>query len=165
VRRFWVASHRSLVIALYPPCPFPHWAPCHRYRRSTCNPPHKQLLVGLEVGGVLSSVVCHSFVVLCCSFVVVHRLSYIVRSLSSIVCCTLFVPRLFLIVHRLLYVVHSLFVPCRSSSVVRHSFVIVHRLSYIIRSLSSVVHQLASIIPTYPPCEQWLAVAGVGADM
>jgi hypothetical protein len=114
VRRFWVVSHHSLVVASYPPCPFPRCAPRCRYRHSTHNPPHEQLLIGLEAGGALLSVVCHLFIVICCrSFVVIRRLSFVVRSSSSVVIrsssfvvyCTSFV-RL-----RPLYVVHlSLFV-------------------------------------------------------
>jgi hypothetical protein len=119
VRRFWVASCRSLVVVSYPPCPFPRCAPRCRYCHSTRNPPHEQLLVGLEAGGVLSSVVCHSFtivvhlllsvvvhlllsvvvhlllsvVVHLLLSVVVHLLSSVVICLSSVVCRTLFVHR------------------------------------------------------------------------
>jgi hypothetical protein len=106
VHRFWVVSHCSLVIASYPPCPFSHCAPCHHYRHSTCNPPHKQLLVGLEAGGALSSVIHHLFIILCCSFVIVHHLSYIICLLF--VCC------------HLLSFVHCLVLFVGSSSVVCH---------------------------------------------
>jgi hypothetical protein len=140
VRQFWVASRCTLVVASYPPCPFPCCAPHHRYRCSTRNTPHEQLLIGLEAGGALLSVVCHSFVVLC-------------HSLLSVVHCLLYIIRLSL------SVIHCL------PSVVCRSFVIVSCQLYIVHSLSSVVCRLASIIPTYPPCEQWLTVAGVGADM
>jgi hypothetical protein len=77
-----------LSLCRIPPAPLPC---CALHCCSTHNPPHEQLLVGLEAGGVLSSVVCHLFVVLCCSFVIVCHLSYIVCLLSSVVCCTLFV--------------------------------------------------------------------------
>jgi hypothetical protein len=145
VHQFWVVSHHSLVVASYPPCPFPHCAPCHRYRHSTCNPPHEQLLVGLEAGGALSSVVCHSFVVVC-------HMSFIRRCLSLfgrhrlfvIICCVSFVH------------CHLLCVVCLLLSVIIHSLSsVVVRLFIIIRH-----RRLVSIIPTYPPCEQWLAAAG-----
>jgi hypothetical protein len=86
VHWFWVASCHSLVVVSYPPCPFPHCASCHHYCRSTCNPPHEQLPVGLEAGGALSSVIHHSFVVLCRSFIIVcHRSFIVLRRLSYII--------------------------------------------------------------------------------
>jgi hypothetical protein len=85
--------------------------PRHRHHCSTCDPPHEQLLVGLEAGGALSSVVHHLFVVLCHSFVVVRRLSYIVRSSSSVICHTSFVHH-----HQSSVVSHMSFVHhCQSS--------------------------------------------------
>jgi hypothetical protein len=142
-------SHSIRLLSLSQP-------PRHRHHRSTCNPPHEQLLVGLEVGGALSSVVCHSFVVVCCCSVVI-----ICCRLFVVICCHLFIVICrcsFVIIHCLSYVIRcrrhlSLFVHRCLLSVIRHSFVIIcHR-------------RLVSIIPTYPPCEQWLTVAGVGADM
>jgi hypothetical protein len=97
------------------------------------NPPHEQLLIGLEAGGALLSVICHSFIVLCHSFIVVRHLLYIVHSLSflicrmsSIICCMSFVPH------------------C-SSSVVCCLFLVVHCLSYVICSLSSIVCRMSFI--------------------
>jgi hypothetical protein len=97
--------------------------PHHRHHRSTCDPPYEQLLVGLEAGGALSSVVRHSFVILCRSFIVVSRQSYIVCSSSSVIC-------------------HTSFVRHCQSSVIHRSFVVVSHLSYVVCSSSSVVcHQ------------------------
>jgi hypothetical protein len=154
VRQFWVASRHSLVVASYPPCPFPRWAPCHRYRCSTSNPPHEQLLVGLEAGGALSSVVRNSFIVLCCLFVViccllsvVCCLSYVVRLLLSVICRMSFVPRRSLsVVHCLFLVIHCLsYVICSSSSVVcRMSFVCHHQSSVDWRPLSLPIHPASS---------------------
>jgi hypothetical protein len=134
-----LSSHSIRLLSLSQP---PH----HRHHCSTCDPPHKQLLVGLEVGGALSSVVCHSFVVLCRSFIVVCHLSYVVRSSLSVISCTLFIRR------------------CQSS-VICCLFVVISRLLYVVRSSLSVVRRLVSVVPTYPPCKQWLTAAGVGADM
>jgi hypothetical protein len=106
-------SHSIRLLSLSQP---PH----HRHHRSTCDPPHEQLLVGLEAGGALSSVVRHSFVILCRSFIVVCRLSYVVCSSLSVISRTLFVRR------------------CQSS-VVCHSFVVISRLLYVVRSSSSVI--------------------------
>jgi hypothetical protein len=158
--RFWVVSCHSLVVALYPPCPFPRCAPCRRYRHSTCNPPHEQLLVGLEAGGALLSVVCHSFVIVCCRSVVVvcHRLFVIVcRHLVVIVCCHLFV----IVCHHLFVVIcHRLFI-----IVCRHLFIVVCRLSYIIHSLSSfVIDWHPSSLPIHP-ASSGSQRQGVGADM
>jgi hypothetical protein len=155
--------------------------PHHRHHCSTCDPPHEQLLVGLEVGGALSSVVRHSFVVLCHSFIVVCRLLYVIRSSLSVVSCTLFVRRCqssvvcrsFVVISHQSYVVRSSssvicctsFVCRRQSSIVCRSFVVISRQLSVVRSSSSVIRRLASVVPTYPPCEQWLAAAGVGADM
>jgi hypothetical protein len=155
VRQFQVASCHSLVIASYPPCPFPCCAPRHRYRHSTCNLPHEQLLIGLEAGGALSSVICHSFIIVCrMSFVHCHLSSFSHHCLSSFgrhCLSSFFHHRLSLFVHRCLslFVCQylSLFV-CHLSSIVHCLFIVVH------------CHQLASIVPTYPPCEQWLTAAG-----
>jgi hypothetical protein len=124
VHQFWVASHCSLVVASYPPCPFPRCAPHHHYRRSTRNPPHKQLLVGLEAGGALLSVVCHSFVVVCHhSFIVICHRSFIIacHRHSFVVIC----HHSFVIVHRLSYIVHL--------------FIIIRHLLYVVCSLSSII--------------------------
>jgi hypothetical protein len=95
--------------------------------------------VACRAGGRWCIVVCHT------SFI--HHLVLFVRCRPSSV------------VHRLSYVI------CRTLSVICHSFVIVCRLSYVVHLSSFVVHRLVSVVPTYPPCKQWLAVAGVGADM
>jgi hypothetical protein len=124
--------------------------PCHCHHHSTCDPPHEQLLVGLEAGGALSSVVHHSFIVLCRSFIVVCRLSFVVRSSLSVISRTLFVHccqssvvcRSFVVISRLLYVVCSSssvvcctsFVCRRQSSVVCCSFVVVSRPSSVVHS-------------------------------
>jgi hypothetical protein len=153
-------SHSIRLLSLSQP---PH----HRHHCSTCDPPHEQLLVGLEAGGALSSVARHLFVVLCRSFIVICHLLYVVCSSLSVISRTLFICRCqslvvccsFVVISRLLYVV------CSLSSVVRHSFIVVSRQLSVVRSSLLVVRRLVSVVPTYPPCKQWLTVAGVGADM
>jgi hypothetical protein len=110
----------------------------HCRHHSTCDPPQKQLLVRLGVGGALLSIVC--------------CLSFVIHCLLSIVCCLLYLS--FVVCHLLFVVCHLLF--------------IIHCLSFIIHCSLSVVPGVSFIplsAPTYPPCEQWLAAAGVGAGV
>jgi hypothetical protein len=114
-----VTSCHSLVVVLYPPCPFPCCAPCCHYHHSTCNPPHEELLIGLEVGGALSSVIHHLFIIICHHlFVILHHL--LGCHLSSFICH-----------HLLLFICHHLssFVCHHLSSVVCRLFVIISCLS------------------------------------
>jgi hypothetical protein len=152
VRRFWVASRCSLVVASYPPCPFPRCAPHCCYRRSTCNPPHEQLLIGLEAGGALSSVVCHSFVVVCRRLVVIVRSSSVV----IIVCCHLFVViccHLFVVIccHLFIIICCHLFIVCC--------------LLYVICSSSFVVVDWRPSSLPIRPASSGSQRQGVGADM
>jgi hypothetical protein len=67
------------------------------HRRSTCNPPHEQLLMRLGAGGALSSFICHLYV---------HHSSVVCTSVVRLpIIHPLFICLLF--IHR---VIHTLFV-------------------------------------------------------